>query len=134
MSKEATEEKYRILIVDDSDFSRTNVARMFDENKYNIIGEVANAKEAITILRDRKAHLAIVDVVMPEVSGIELAEYITENFEDTNIIMISSLGQENIIIDSISAGASDYIQKPFTKEDLMTSVEKVLEKVDLNKG
>lgn len=127
-------EKYRILIVDDSDFSRSNIVKMFDSRNYNIIGEVANAQEAITILRDRKAHLAIIDIVMPEVSGIELAEYITENFDDTNIIMISSLGQENIIIDSISAGASDYLQKPFTKEDLMSSVEKVLEKVDLNKG
>lgn len=127
-------EKYRILIVDDSDFSRSNIVKMFDSRNYNIIGEVANAQEAITILRDRKAHLAIIDIVMPEVSGIELAEYITENFDDTNIIMISSLGQENIIIDSISAGASDYLQKPFTKEDLISSVEKVLEKVDLNKG
>lgn len=134
MSMDAAKEKYRILIVDDSDFSRTHVANMFDSDQYNIIGEVGNAKDAINILRDRKAHLAIIDVVMPEVSGIELAEYITENFDDTSIIMISSLGQENIIIDSISAGASDYIQKPFSKDDLMTSVEKVLEKVDLNKG
>ena len=126
---DALEEKYRILIVDDSDFSRSNISRMFDTDKYNIIGEVGSAKEAINILRDRKANLAIVDVVMPEVSGIELAEYISDNFEETYIIMISSLAQENIIIDSISAGASDYLQKPFTKEDLITSVEKVLEKV-----
>jgi two-component system chemotaxis response regulator CheY len=127
----AQTEQCRILIVDDSDFSRTYIAQMFDSEKFNIIGEVANAKEAINILRDRKAHLAIVDVVMPDVSGIELAEYITEHFDDTAIIMISSLGQENIIIDSISAGASDYLQKPFTKEDLLASVDKVLEKVNL---
>jgi len=126
---DAQKDKFRILIVDDSDFSRSSVARMFDTDQYNIIGEVASAKEAINILKDRKAHLAIIDVVMPEVSGIELAEYISDNFSDTNIIMISSLGQENIIIDSISAGASDYLQKPFTKEELMASVEKVLEKV-----
>ncbi len=123
-------DKFRILIVDDSDFSRANITKMLDDERYNIIGEAANAKEAITILRDRKAHLAILDVVMPEVSGIELAEYISENFGDTAIIMISSLGQENIIIDSISAGASDYLQKPFTKNDFLTSVEKILSRFE----
>ncbi len=122
--------QFRILIVDDSDFSRNNISIMLDNPRYNIIGEAANAKEAINILKDRKAHLAIVDVVMPEVSGIELAEYITENFSDTAIIMISSLGQESIVIDSISAGASDYIQKPFKKDDLITSVEKILSAVE----
>ena len=94
--------QYRILIVDDSDFSRSTIANMLTDEKYNVIGEAASAKEAINILRDRKAHLVIIDIVMPEVSGIELAEYITENFQNTSIIMISSLAQESIVIDSIS--------------------------------
>lgn len=119
-------EKYRVLIVDDSDFSRSNIANILSGDNYNIIGEAANAKEAINILSDRKAHLAIIDVVMPEVSGIELAEHISENFKNTAIIMISSLAQENIILDSISAGASDFLQKPFTNEDFLASVEKIL--------
>lgn len=120
------ENSFRILIVDDSDFSRNNITQMLDNPRYNIIGEAANAKEAMSILRDRKAHIAIVDVVMPEISGIELTDKITSNFKDTYIIMISSLAQENIIIDSISAGASDFLQKPFTKETLINSIEKVI--------
>jgi len=126
---DAAKNEYRILIVDDSDFSRNTISAMLDNSRYNIIGEASNAKEAINILRDRVAHIAIIDVVMPEVSGIELAEYITENFTNVSIIMISSLGQESIVIDSISAGASDYLQKPFTKEDLITSVEKILSNI-----
>ena len=121
-----SENQYRLLIVDDSDFSRNNISKMLDSPRYNIIGEASNAKEAINILKDRKAHVAIIDVVMPDVSGIELAEYISENFSDMSIIMISSLGQESIVIDAISAGASDYIHKPFKKEDLINSVEKIL--------
>lgn len=123
-------QEYRILIVDDSDFSRSNISQMLSDNpKYNVIGEAASAKEAINILRDRKAHLAIVDIVMPEVSGIELANYMTEHFQSTFIIMMSSLAQESIVIDSISSGASDFLQKPFKKEDLITSIEKILEDV-----
>lgn len=120
------ENSYRILVVDDSDFSRNNITQMLDDPRYNIVGEASNAKEAMNILRDRKAHIAIVDVVMPEISGIELAESVSSNFKDTYIIMISSLAQENIIIDSISAGASDFLQKPFTKETLISSIEKVI--------
>ena len=123
------ESSYRVLVVDDSDFSRNSITQMLDDPRYNIIGEAANAKEAMSILRDRKAHIAIVDVVMPEISGIELTEKISDNFKDTYIIVISSLAQENIIIDSISAGASDFIQKPFTKETLISAIEKVISNI-----
>ena len=122
-------EKFKILIVDDSDFSRTNISSMLESDRYQVIGEAESAKEAIDILKDRSAHIAIVDIVMPEVSGIELAEYLHENFSDLAIIMISSLGQESIIIDSISAGASDFIQKPFKKEELITSIDKVISRI-----
>ena len=122
--------QYQILIVDDSDFSRSNISKMLQSDRYNIIGEANCAKEAISILNNRSAHVAIVDIVMPEVSGIELAEYINENFSSTFVIMISSLGQESIVIDSISAGASDFIQKPVTKEELITALEKILSGIE----
>jgi two-component system, chemotaxis family, chemotaxis protein CheY len=120
------ENSYRILIVDDSDFSRNTISEMLKSDRYNIMGEAASAKEAINILRDRRANIVIVDVVMPEISGIELTNKIIDNFKDTYVIVISSLGQENIILDAIGAGASDFIQKPFTKETLINSIEKVI--------
>jgi two-component system chemotaxis response regulator CheY len=120
---------YRILIVDDSDFSRNSITNMLDDPRYNIIGEASSAKEAMTILKDRKAHIVITDVVMPEISGIELAEKITQTFKDMFVIMVSSLAQESIIIDSISVGASDFLQKPFNKETLINSIEKVIENI-----
>lgn len=115
----------RIMVVDDSDFSRTNISRMLTEADFNVIGEAASAKDAIGILKDRKAHIVIVDVVMPEISGIELAETLNENFSDISIVMISSLAQESIVIESISAGAIDFIQKPFDKQTLLNSIEKI---------
>ena len=117
--------KLRVLVVDDSDFSRNNIATMLEGTRYNVIGEAANASEAINILKDRKAHIAIVDVVMPDVSGIELADQLTDMFNSINIVMISSLAQENIIMDAISAGASDFLQKPFDKEILLSSLGKI---------
>jgi two-component system chemotaxis response regulator CheY len=123
-------ETYRVLIVDDSDFSRNCISQMLDAPRYNIIGEASGAKEAINILKDRKAHIAIIDIVMPDISGIELAEKIKEMFSNTEIIMISSLAQENIVIDAISVGASDFLQKPFTEETLRNSIEKVISNIE----
>lgn len=116
---------YRVLIVDDSDFSRNSIKQMLDNTPFQIIGEASSAKDAVNTLKDRKAHIAIIDIVMPEVSGIELTEKLTKNFKDLYVIIISSLAQENIIMDSISAGASDFLQKPFNKETLLNSLEKV---------
>ena len=123
---EEAKAKYKILIVDDSDFSRSNIAEMLNDDRFQIIGEASNAKEAMATLKDRTAHVAIIDVVMPGISGLELAETMSQNFPDTAIIMISSLAHESIIIDAISMGASDFIQKPFKKADLINSLEKIL--------
>lgn len=127
---EATDSIYRVLIVDDSDFSRNNIASMLEDTPFRVIGEASNAKEAVNILRDRKAHIAIIDVVMPEVSGIELASKLTEMFRDINIVMISSLAQENVVMDSISAGAADFLQKPFDKSTLISSLNKIAEAIE----
>ena len=122
--------QFKILVVDDSDFSRSSISSMLTDAGLNVAGESASAKDAINYLKDNSVHLAIIDVVMPEVSGIELTDYITENFPEVLIIMISSLAQESIVIDSISAGASDYLQKPFDKDALVTSVEKLLSTIE----
>lgn len=119
------ESTFRVLVVDDSDFSRNSIKAMLEDTQFQVIGEAASAKDAFNILKDRKAHIAIIDIVMPEISGIELTEKLNSNFQDLYVIIISSLAQENIIMDSISAGASDFLQKPFEKETLLNSLEKV---------
>jgi two-component system chemotaxis response regulator CheY len=117
----------RVLIVDDSDFSRSVISNMLSEEGYNVIGEAGSAKEAMNILKDRKAHIAIIDIVMPEISGLELTETLSQNFKDLYCIVISSLAQENIIIDAISAGAADFLQKPIQKDIMLSSIEKIVQ-------
>ncbi len=124
------EKTYKILIVDDSDFSRTSISQMLDSQRYSIIGEAADGAEAINSLNERAPDIAIIDIVMPGMSGFELAKKISENFKDVLIIMISSLAQENIVIDAISSGASDFLQKPFTKETLINSIEKLISNME----
>jgi len=124
------EKSYKILVVDDSDFSRNSISRMLDNKRYNIIGEASNGTEAINSLIERIPNIAIVDIVMPGMSGFELAKKISEISKEVYIIMISSLAQENIVIDAISSGASDFLQKPFTKEVLINSIEKLISNIE----
>lgn len=121
--------KCKILVVDDSDFSRMNLAQMLKSEDIKVEAEASNAEEALKILAERKIDIAIIDVVMPKTSGIELAETISKSFKHTHIIMISSLGQENIVLDSITAGAQDFIQKPIKKEILINSIDKIAENI-----
>jgi CheY-like chemotaxis protein len=117
-------EDLKIVVVDDSDFSRNSLITILEKNGFNIVGQAGSANEAIPLL-GTGANVFLVDIVMPEVSGIELAKILTENGKDIKIIMMSSLNMESIIIESISNGAVDFLAKPFGEIELVRSLEKI---------
>lgn len=118
--------KHRILIVDDSDFARAQISAMLIQYGFNICGEAGNSEEALRMVKEKKPHLVMIDIVMPEVSGIELAEKITTNFQNVGVIMVSSLQHEQVVIEAIAAGAADFVSKPINPIQLKESVEKFL--------
>lgn len=89
------------------------------------MGEANGAESALILIKEKKPDIVITDIVMPEVSGIELTEKITQSFDDISVIVISSLSQEHVVLEAISAGASDFIAKPIQKQQLMDSIEKI---------
>jgi two-component system chemotaxis response regulator CheY len=115
----------KIVVVDDSDFSRSMIKKMLEEEGIQIVGEAASAEAALSVIKDQKPHIVITDIVMPEVSGIELTEKINQNFDNIAVIVVSSLSQEHIVLEAIGAGASDFIAKPIQKQQLMDSIEKI---------
>ena len=116
----------KIVIVDDSDFSRSVINKMLTEEGFQVVGEAASAEAALPLIKDKKPDIVITDIVMPNVSGIELAEKIGQSFPDIAVIMVSSLSQEHVVLDAIGAGASDFIAKPIQKQQLVDSVEKIM--------
>ena len=115
----------KVVIVDDSDFYRGIIRKMLAEEGVTIVGEAASAEAALIVIKDSKPDVVITDIVMPEISGIELTEKINQNFPDISVIVISSLSQEHIVLEAIGAGASDFIAKPIQKQQLMDSLEKI---------
>lgn len=116
----------KIVIVDDSDFSRSIIRKMLDDENLDIVGEANGAEAALRIIKEKNPNIVITDIVMPEISGIELTEKISQKFPDISVIVISSLSQEHIILEAIAAGASDFIAKPIQKQQLMDSIEKII--------
>lgn len=116
----------KILVVDDSEYSRKVIAKVLSDEGYNIVGEAANATDAIDILNNNsEINIIILDVIMPGVNGIELAKNVHKAYADCSVIMVSSLAQDHIIVEAISSGALDFIKKPFEKQTLLDSVDKV---------
>ena len=115
----------KIAVVDDSEFSRQSIIEVLENAGYTVVGNFSSGEEALTQYKACGANLFIIDVVMPDMSGIEVGKTITEKSMNTAIIMMSSLHSEHIVIEAISNGAIDFIQKPFEADDLLSSIEKV---------
>ena len=116
----------KVLIVDDSDFSRSIISKMITEEGYQVVGEASSAEMALGMMKDKAPNIVITDIVMPEISGIELTEKIVQNYENASVIVISSLSQEHIVLEAIGAGASDFIAKPIQKQQLLDSLQKIV--------
>ena len=116
----------KVVIVDDSDFSRSIIRKMLTEESIEIVGEANSAEAALLVIKEKKPNIVITDIVMPEISGIELTEKINQNFNDIAVIVISSLSQEHVVLEAIGAGASDFIAKPIQKQQLIDSLEKII--------
>ena len=122
----------RVLVVDDSDFSRSLISRMVVESGFQVVGEAASAEAAMKMMKEKDPHVVITDIVMPNISGIELTEKITQNFDNIAVIVVSSLSQEHIVLEAIGAGATDFIPKPIQQQQLADSLEKIYSQIKKN--
>ncbi len=120
----------KIIVVDDSDFSRSLINQMLKEAGFQVIGEANGAEAALQLIKEKKPDVVITDIVMPEISGIELTEKINQAFDHISVIVVSSLSQEHIVLEAIGAGASDFIAKPIQKQQLVDSLEKILSNIN----
>lgn len=116
----------KILIVDDSSFMRAFIKKILVRNGYQIAGEAADASEALDKYLQLKPHLVTMDLTMPNMSGIEGVMAIRSLDPQARIIMISAMGQKDMILEAIRAGARDYIVKPFREDQVVQAVERVL--------
>jgi two-component system chemotaxis response regulator CheY len=115
-----------ILVVDDSEFMRRVIRNILEAGGHKVI-EARNSDEAVRVFREQGADIVTMDIVMPETDGIEAVRRLKDIDERVKIIMISALGHQRTVMRALEAGALDFIMKPFTSDDVLESVNAVLQ-------
>lgn len=115
-----------ILICDDAAFMRMMIKNILTKNGYTIAGEAENGAVAVDKYMETKPDLVMMDITMPEKNGIEALQEIRAKDPSANVIMCSAMGQQAMVIESIQAGARDFIVKPFLEDRILEAVRKAI--------
>ena len=122
--------KIRIVIVDDVQESRDNVERLLKfEADIEIVGKASGGREAIDLVHAKQPTVVLMDVNMPDIDGIEATKTIMARRPNTGVIMMSVLNEPDVLRRSMLAGAREYLVKPFSLDELLSSVHMVHEMV-----
>ena len=122
-----------VLICDDSKFMRNiikNQLKSIDKNIV-IIGEASDGEEAVEKYKSLKPDLVTMDITMDKKDGMTALKDIMRFDKNAKVIMVSSMGQQHIILDTIKVGAVDFVIKPFDREALLKSFNCAKKKMNL---
>eukprot|EP01029_Cantina_marsupialis_P026767 TRINITY_DN727773_c0_g1_i1.p2 TRINITY_DN727773_c0_g1~~TRINITY_DN727773_c0_g1_i1.p2 ORF type:complete len:138 (+),score=32.18 TRINITY_DN727773_c0_g1_i1:15-428(+) len=115
----------KVLIVDDSLIIRKKMTKGLENLGHEVIYAAQNGKESIEAYNAKKPDLVTMDITMPDMDGITAVKHIIKDNPDAKIIMVTSHGQEEMVIKSIQAGAVGYMLKPITEDKLVQSIAEV---------
>ncbi len=115
----------KVLIVDDSLLLRNIIKNQLSAQGYEIVGEAKNGEEAVEMYSNTKPDLVTMDITMDGMNGLDAAKEILANDAGAKIIMVSALGEDEIMSKAIKLGVKDFIVKPFVPDRLISAVKKV---------
>jgi two-component system chemotaxis response regulator CheY len=117
---------HRILICDDAIFMRTMIADILTGAGYEIAGEAESGLQAVERYKTIKPDLVTMDIVMPDMGGIDAVKAIVAIDPGARILMCSAMGQQSLVVEAIQAGAKDFVVKPFQPARVLEAVQRVL--------
>ena len=121
------EEQVRVLVVDDEEAVRDLLQRILEGAGYQVT-TAADGKEALYKVSLGEAKVVLLDIKMPEMSGIEALSKLTADSPDTCVIMVTSVVDTETAVEAMKLGASDYITKPFDRDDVLQKVLGAIER------
>ena len=116
----------RVLVVDDAAFMRKMVSDALTKGGHEVVGEAGNGLEAVAQYQTLKPEVTTLDITMPEKDGLAALKEIIALDPGARVIMCSALGQESKVLESIKAGARDFVVKPFQADRVIEAVGKAL--------
>lgn len=114
-----------VLITDDTAFMRMTLRNVIEKNGYTVVGEASDGEEAVALYKELKPDLVTMDITMPKMDGITAIKEIMKIDPNAKIIVCSAMGQKPMVIEALSAGAKDFLVKPFDAERVVESLRKI---------
>ena len=115
-----------VLICDDAIFMRTMISDILAQAGFEIVGEAETGVQAVDKYKQLKPDLVTMDIVMPDMGGIDAVREIIKEDPGAKILMCSAMGQQALVIEAIQAGARDFVVKPFQPSRVLEAVQRVL--------
>lgn len=121
-----------VMIVDDAVFMRTILKKMLENAGYKVVSDVEDGKKSVEKYKelyntDQKVDVVLMDITMPEMDGITALKKIKEFDKEAIVVMCSSLTSQQSVIKAIELGAKHFIGKPFVEEQVIATIQKVLQ-------
>ena len=117
---------HTVLVCDDAIFMRTMISDILAQAGFEIVGEAETGSQAVEKYRQLKPDLVTMDIVMPDMGGIDAVREIVKQDPDAKILMCSAMGQQALVVEAIQAGAKDFVVKPFQPERVVDAIGKAL--------
>ena len=118
--------KARVLVVDDAIFMRKMISDILEGNDMEVVGEADTGALAVEKYKELKPDLVTMDIIMPEMNGIDAVRQIILHDSQARIVMCSALGQQALVQDALTAGAKDFLIKPFNPSRVIEVISKIL--------
>ena len=116
----------KLMIVDDAKLMRGMIKNFLKEKEDIVFLEASNGHDAVELYKATKPDLVTMDITMDYKNGVDAARDIFESDPKARIIMVTALGQEELLHECIKMGVKDFIVKPFSKERIMSAIEKAM--------
>jgi two-component system cell cycle response regulator len=131
---QAGEKQVRVLVADDSAFSRKLVEQTLSEKRYSLVF-AKSGRETVDLFAEHHPSLVIVDWIMPDLTGIEICKHIRSNQQAAYIyiILLTGMSEKESVVEGLAAGADDYLTKPFHPEELIARVGVGLRIIELQR-
>jgi len=117
---------HTVLVCDDAVFMRTMLTDILQQAGFTVVGQAESGAKAVEKYKELRPDLVTMDIVMPDMGGIDAVRAITSFDPSARVVMCSAMGQQALVVDAIQAGAKDFVVKPFQPSRVLEAVQRVL--------
>lgn len=118
--------KKKVMVVDDSRMTDLQIRKLLEGTEFEVVAYCENGEEAIARYDEVQPDVVTMDIIMPGIDGLEAAQVLMYEHDEARIVMVSSLGGEDVLEELYGIGAHAVLFKPLTKEGLLNALKKAL--------